>query len=120
MTLGQRIIQAGTGIGTSAKTIGNSIKAEAASAEGAASLLAHPRVFGGRLAPIVEKIDKPATLLGAGTAVVGVAGSLVGSLDNDVTTAVTGFLDGPRTLGVDLPATAGALHFLLVGTGGTS
>jgi hypothetical protein len=116
LTLGQKIAQ----VGTSVTTIGTSIKTEAAAAEGAASILAHPRVFGGRLAPVLEGIDKPATLLGAGTAVYGVAGSLVESLDNDTASVVTSVLDGPRTLGVDLPATAGALHFLLVGARGAS
>jgi len=116
LTLGQKIAQ----VGTSVKTVGTSIRTEAAAAEGAASILTHPSVFGGRLAPIVESIDKPATLLGAGTAVYGVAGSLVESLDNDTASVVTSVLDGPRTLGVDLPATAGALHFLLVGARGAS
>ncbi|WP_371669397.1 hypothetical protein OG985_18020 [Streptomyces sp. NBC_00289] len=120
LTLGQRIARAGTNVGTSIKSMGTSIKTEASAAGGAASLLAHPRVFGGRLAPIVEKIDKPATLLGAGTAVYGVASSVVDSLDSDGATVASSILDGPRTLGVDLPATVGAIHFLLRGAGEAS
>ncbi|MEU2338267.1 hypothetical protein ABZ608_32615 [Streptomyces sp. NPDC013172] len=117
LTLGQRIARAGVRTGTSIKTVGVSIRTEAEAAEGAVSLLSHPRVFGGRLAPIVESVDKPATVLGAGTAVYGVASSFVDALDNDTAKTVTGFLDGPRTLAVDVPATAGALHFLLRGAG---
>ncbi|MET7454721.1 hypothetical protein ABZT03_23080 [Streptomyces sp. NPDC005574] len=120
LTLGQRIARAGTNAGTSIKSMGTSIKTEAAAAGGAVSLLAHPRVFGGRLAPVVEKIDMPATLLGAGTAVYGVASSAVDSLDSDAASVAGSLLDGPRTLGVDLPATVGALHFLLRGAGEAS
>jgi len=112
LTLGQKIAKAGKTIGTS---LGTSIKTQAASAEGAASILAHEKVFGGRLAPIVEAVDKPATILGAGTAMYGVAGSVWESLDNDTASAITSGLDGPRTAGVDLPATLGALHFFVVG-----
>jgi hypothetical protein len=117
LTLGQKIARVGTQVGSSIKTAGTSIKTEAVAAEGAASMLAHSRVFGGRLAPIVEKIDKPATYLGAGTAVYGVASSLVESLDTDGAKTVTNLMDGPRTLGVDAPAAMGALHFLLAGAG---
>ncbi|MFF4703898.1 hypothetical protein ACWC4D_24310 [Streptomyces sp. NPDC001288] len=117
LTLGQRIAAAGVRAGTSIRTVGVSIRTEAAAAEGAVSVLSHPRVFGGRLAPIVEKIDKPATVLGAGTAVYGVSSSFVDTLDNDAAKTVTSLLDGPRTLGVDAPATMGALHFLLRGAG---
>jgi hypothetical protein len=120
LTLGQKLARAGTNVGTSFKTVGTTIRSEAAAAGGAASLLAHPRVFGGRLAPIVEKIDKPATILGAGTAVYGVTSSFVDTLDNDAAKTVGNLLDGPRTLGVDVPATVGALHFLLRGAGETS
>ncbi|MGW7549295.1 hypothetical protein ACWGKQ_50485 [Streptomyces sp. NPDC054770] len=120
LTLGQKIAKAGVRAGTSIKTVGVSIRTEAAAAEGAVSLLSHPRVLGGRLAPIVEKVDKPATILGAGTAVYGVASSLANALDNDTAKTVANFLDGPRTLGVDVPATAGALHFLLRGAGEAS
>ncbi|MEU2424472.1 hypothetical protein ABZ619_26225 [Streptomyces sp. NPDC007851] len=120
LTLGQRIARAGTTAGTSVRTVGFSIRAEAAAAEGAVSVLSHSRVFGGRLAPIVEKVDGPATVLGAGTAVYGVASSAVDALDNDAAKTVTSLLDGPRTLGVDVPATAGALHFLLRGAGEAS
>ncbi|MCG7206873.1 hypothetical protein [Streptomyces arenae] len=120
LTLGQRIARAGTTAGTSIKTVGVSVRTEAAAAEGAVSVLSHPRVFGGRLAPIIEKVDKPATVLGAGTAVYGVASSAVDALDNDAAKTVTSLLDGPRTLGVDVPATAGALHFLLRGAGEAS
>ncbi|MFF4348953.1 hypothetical protein [Streptomyces sp. NPDC001530] len=95
--------------------VGTSIKTEATAAGGAVSILAHPKVFGGRLAPIVERIDAPATLLGAGTALYGVAGTLAESLDNDAAKAITSGLDGPRTLGVDLPAAVGAIHFLMFG-----
>jgi hypothetical protein len=94
---------------------GTSIKTEATAAEGALSMLAHPKVFGGRLAPLVEKIDAPATIAGAGTALYGVAGTIVESLDNDPAKAITSGLDGPRTLGVDLPAAVGTLHFLMFG-----
>ncbi len=117
LTLGQKIARAGVRAGTSIKTLGVSIRAEAAAAEGAVSVLSHPRVFGGRMAPIVEKVDKPATILGAGTAVYGVASSFIDALDNDTARTVTNLLDGPRTLGIDVPATAGALHFLLRGAG---
>ncbi|SEE65099.1 hypothetical protein [Streptomyces sp. Ag109_O5-10] len=120
LTLGQRIAKARVRAGTSIRTVGVSIRTEAAAAEGAVSLLSHPRVLGGRLAPIVEKVDRPATILGAGTAVYGVASSLAGALDNGTAKTVTNFLDGPRTLGVDVPATAGALHFLLRGAGEAS
>ncbi|MFJ9564387.1 hypothetical protein ACIRQQ_30655 [Streptomyces fuscichromogenes] len=120
LTLGQKIVKAGVRAGTSIRTAGVSIRTEASAAEGAVSLLSHPRVFGGRLAPIVEKVDKPATILGAGTAVYGVASSLADALDNDTAKTVANFLDGPRTLGVDVPATAGALHFLLRGAGEAS
>ncbi|MFD5540006.1 hypothetical protein ACFWIJ_19880 [Streptomyces sp. NPDC127079] len=113
LTLGQRLARAGT-------HVGSSIRSEASAAGGAASFLAHARVFGGRLAPIVEKIDKPATILGAGTAVYGVTSSFVGTLDNDAAKTVSNLLDGPRTLGVDVPATLGALHFLLRGAGEAS
>ncbi|MEV6760522.1 hypothetical protein AB0N16_07710 [Streptomyces sp. NPDC051105] len=65
LTLGQKLARAGVRVGTSIKTVGVSIKTEAAAAEGAVNVLSHPRVFGGRLAPIVEKIDRPATVLGA-------------------------------------------------------
>ncbi|MFD4597361.1 hypothetical protein ACFWPQ_04910 [Streptomyces sp. NPDC058464] len=120
LTLGQKIAKAGVRAATSIKTVGVSVRTEASAAEGAVSLLSHPRVFGGRLAPIVEKVDKPATILGAGTAVYGVASSFAGALDNDTAKTVTSLLDGPRTLGVDVPATAGALHFLLRGAGEAS
>ncbi|WP_308310863.1 hypothetical protein [Streptomyces sp. GbtcB6] len=120
LTLGQKIAKAGARAGTSIKTVGVSVRTEAAAAEGAVSLLSHPRVFGGRLAPIVEKVDKPATILGAGTAVYGVASSFADALDNDTAKTVSSLLDGPRTLGVDVPATAGALHFLLRGAGEAS
>ncbi|RPE41094.1 hypothetical protein EDD90_4170 [Streptomyces sp. Ag109_O5-1] len=120
LTLGQRIARVGVRAGTSIKTVGVSIRTEAAAAEGAVSVLSHPRVLGGRLAPIVEKVDKPATILGAGTAVYGVASSFVGALDNDTAKTVNNLLDGPRTLGLDVPATAGALHFLLRGAGEAS
>jgi hypothetical protein len=117
LTLGQKLARLGTNAGTSFKTVGSSIRSEAAAAGGAASLLAHARVFGGRLAPIVEKIDRPATILWAGTAVYGVTSGFVDTLDNDTAKTVSNFLDGPRTLGVDVPATMGALHFLLRGAG---
>ncbi|MEU8714868.1 hypothetical protein [Streptomyces sp. NPDC048663] len=117
LTLGEKIAAAGVRAGTSIRTVGVSIRTEAAAAEGAVSVLSHPRVFGGRLAPIVEKIDKPATVLGAGTAVYGVSSSFADTLDNDAAKTVTSLLDGPRTLGVDAPATMGALHFLLRGAG---
>ncbi|MER7932817.1 MULTISPECIES: hypothetical protein [unclassified Streptomyces] len=117
LTLGGKIAAAGVRAGTSIRTVGVSIRTEAAAAEGAVSVLSHPRVFGGRLAPIVEKIDKPATVLGAGTAVYGVTSSFADTLDNDAAKTVTSLLDGPRTLGVDAPATMGALHFLLRGAG---
>ncbi|MFF5145928.1 hypothetical protein ACFY6U_40490 [Streptomyces sp. NPDC013157] len=120
LTLGQKIAKAGVRAGTSMKTVGVSIRTEAAAAEGAVNLLSHPRVFGGRLAPVVEKVDGPATILGAGTAVYGVASSLADALDNGMAKTVTNLLDGPRTLGVDVPATAGALHFLLRGAGEAS
>ncbi|MEV5959001.1 hypothetical protein AB0M11_35580 [Streptomyces sp. NPDC051987] len=120
LTLGQKITEAGVRAGTSIKTVGVSIRTEAAAAEGAVSLLSHPRVFGGRLAPVVEKVDKPATILGAGTALYGVASSLVDALDTGTAKTVGNLLDGPRTLGVDVPATAGALHFLLRGAGEAS
>jgi uncharacterized protein YukE len=120
LTLGQKIAKAGVRAGTSIRTVGVSIRTEAAAAEGAVSLLSHPRVLGGRLAPIVEKVDGPATILGAGTAVYGVASSLAGALDNGTAKTVTNLLDGPRTLGVDVPATVGALHFLLRGAGEAS
>ncbi|MFJ8492364.1 hypothetical protein ACIRBZ_29040 [Streptomyces sp. NPDC094038] len=120
LTLGQKIAKAGVRAGTSIKTVGVSIRTEAAAAEGAVSLLSHPRVLGGRLAPVVEKVDRPATILGAGTAVYGVASSLADALDNGKAKTVANLLDGPRTLGVDVPATAGALHFLLRGAGETS
>ncbi|MEW1773808.1 hypothetical protein [Streptomyces sp. NPDC086777] len=120
LTLGQKIARAGVRAGTSIRTVGVSIRTEAAAAEGAVSLLSHPRVLGGRLAPIVEKVEGPATILGAGTAVYGVASSLAGALDNDTAETVTDLLDGPRTLGVDVPATVGALHFLLRGAGEAS
>ncbi|WP_240528902.1 hypothetical protein [Streptomyces humi] len=120
LTLGQRLARAGTNVGTSLKGVGTSIRTEASAAGGAASFLAHSRVFGGRLAPVVEKIDKPATVLGAGTAVYGVTSSFVGTLDNDAAKTVGNLLDGPRTLGVDVPATLGALHFLLRGAGEAS
>ncbi|MEU2771915.1 hypothetical protein ABZ646_03080 [Streptomyces sp. NPDC007162] len=120
LTLEQRIVRAGIRTGTSIKTVGVSIRTEAEAAEGAVSVLSHPRVFGGRLAPIVERVDKPATILGAGTAVYGVASSFVDALDNDTAKTLTSFLDGPRTLAVDVPATAGALHFLLRGAGEAS
>ncbi|MEU3517190.1 hypothetical protein ABZ770_18195 [Streptomyces sp. NPDC006654] len=68
----------------------------------------------------MEKVDRPATILGAGTAVYGVASSFVGTLDNDAAKTVSNLLDGPRTLGVDVPATMGALHFLLRGASETS
>ncbi|MFJ6704182.1 MULTISPECIES: hypothetical protein [unclassified Streptomyces] len=117
LTLGEKIAAAGVRAGTSIRTVGVSIRTEAAAAEGAVSVLSHPRVFGGRLAPLVEKIDKPATVLGAGTAVYGVTSSFADTLDNDAAKTVTSLLDGPRTLGVDAPATMGALHFLLRGAG---
>ncbi|MFJ9703976.1 hypothetical protein [Streptomyces sp. NPDC101234] len=117
LTTGQKLARLGTNAGTSLKTVGTSIRSEAAAAGGAASLLAHSRVFGGRLAPIVEKIDKPATILGAGTAVYGVTSSCADTLDNDAAKTVSNLLDGPRTLGIDVPATMGALHFLLRGAG---
>ncbi|MFF4897021.1 hypothetical protein [Streptomyces sp. NPDC001068] len=117
LTLGQKIARAGVRAGTSIRTVGASIRTEAAAAEGAVNVLSHPRVFGGRLAPVVEKIDRPATILGAGTAVYGVTSSFVDTLDNDAAKTVTSLLDGPRTLGVDAPATMGALHFLLRGAG---
>ncbi|MBW8795835.1 MAG: hypothetical protein JF597_20260 [Streptomyces sp.] len=120
LTLGQKIAKAGVRAGASIRTVGVSIRTEAAAAEGAVSLLSHPRVFGGRLAPVVEKVDRPATILGAGTAVYGVASSLADALDNGRAKTVTNLLDGPRTLGVDVPATAGALHFLLRGAGEVS
>ncbi|MFK0158889.1 hypothetical protein ACIQVK_43335 [Streptomyces sp. NPDC090493] len=120
LTLAQKIARAGVRAGTSIRTVGVSIRTEAAAAEGAVSLLSHPRVLGGRLAPIVEKVDGPATLLGAGTAVYGVASSLADALDNSAAKTVTNLLDGPRTLGVDAPATVGALHFLLRGAGEAS
>ncbi|WP_089099090.1 hypothetical protein [Streptomyces hyaluromycini] len=120
LTLGQRLGRAGANVGTSFKSVGSSIKSEAAAAGGAASLLAHSRVFGGRLAPIVEKIDRPATILGASTAVYGVTSSFVDTLDNDAAKTVSNLLDGPRTLGIDVPATMGALHFLLRGVGEAS
>ncbi|MFE5031569.1 hypothetical protein [Streptomyces sp. NPDC056683] len=120
LTLGQKIAKAGVRAGTSIRTVGVSIRTEAAAAEGAVSLLSHPRVLGGRLAPIVEKVDGPATVLGAGTAVYGVASSLAGALDNGAAKTVTNLLDGPRTLAVDVPATVGALHFLLRGAGEAS
>ncbi|MER5529562.1 hypothetical protein ABT075_34100 [Streptomyces sp. NPDC002677] len=120
LTLGQKLARAGTNVGTSLKAVGTTIRSEACAAGGAASLLAHPRVFGGRLAPIVEKIDKPATILGAGTAVYGVTSSFVDTLDDDAAKTVGNLLDGPRTLGVDVPATGGALHFLLRGAGEAS
>ncbi|WP_406440071.1 hypothetical protein OHB00_32670 [Streptomyces sp. NBC_00631] len=120
LTLGQKIAKAGVRAGTSIKVVSVSIRTEAAAAEGAVSLLFHPRVFGGRLAPIVEKVDKPATILGAGTAVYGVASSLVDALDTGTAKTVSNLLDGPRTVGVDVPATAGALHFLLRGAGEAS
>ncbi|MFI5683773.1 hypothetical protein [Streptomyces sp. NPDC051636] len=115
LTLGQKIAKAGTSIKTVGAAVGTSVKAQAAATEGAASILAHEKVFGGRLGPIVERADRPATILGAGTAVYGVAGSVVESLDNDTATVITSGLDGPRTLGVDVPATFGALHFLVFG-----
>ncbi|MEU6283912.1 putative T7SS-secreted protein [Streptomyces sp. NPDC047028] len=115
LSLGQTVARVGTNVRTSVKAVGASVKAEASTAEGAVSMFSHPRVFGGRLAPIVEKIDAPATYLGAGTAVYGVASSLADGLDNDTTKATSNVLDGTRTVGVDLPATAGALHFLLRG-----
>ncbi|MGY5010748.1 hypothetical protein ACWCY6_22150 [Streptomyces sp. 900105755] len=120
LTLGQKIAKVGVRAGTSIRTVGVSIRTEAAAAEGAVSLLSHPRVLGGRLAPIVEKVDGPATILGAGTAVYGVASSLAGALDNGTAKTVTTLLDGPRTLAVDVPATVGALHFLLRGAGEAS
>ncbi|MGW7421324.1 putative T7SS-secreted protein [Streptomyces sp. NPDC054813] len=120
LTLGQKMARAGVRVGISIKTVGVSIRTEAAAAEGAVNVLSHPRVFGGRLAPIVEKIDKPATILGAGTAVYGLTSSFVDTLDNDAAKTVTSLLDGPRTLGVDVPATMGALHFLLRGAGEAS
>ncbi|MHC3475519.1 putative T7SS-secreted protein [Streptomyces sp. 7R007] len=120
LTLGQKVARAGSLSWSSIKTTGTSIRTEAAAAEGAVNILAHPRVLGGRLAPIVEKIDKPATYLGAGTAVYGVASSLVSSLDSDGAKTATNLLDGPRTLGIDLPATVGALHFFISGAGEAS
>ncbi|MER5791063.1 hypothetical protein [Streptomyces sp. NPDC001980] len=120
LTLGQRLARAGANAGTSLKSVGSSIKSEAEAAGGAASFLAHSRVFGGRLAPIVEKIDKPATILGAGTAVYGVTSSFADTLDSDAARTVGNLLDGPRTLGIDVPATMGALHFLLRGAGEAS
>ncbi|MFF4312001.1 hypothetical protein [Streptomyces sp. NPDC001507] len=120
LTLGQKIAKVGVRAGTSIRTVGVSIRTEAAAAEGAVSLLSHPRVLGGRLAPIVEKVDGPATILGAGTAVYGVASSLAGALDNGTAKTVSNLLDGPRTLAVDVPATVGALHFLLRGAGEAS
>ncbi|MGW1624789.1 hypothetical protein [Streptomyces sp. NPDC002172] len=120
LSLGQRLARAGANAGTSLKAVGSSIRSEAEAAGGAASFLAHSRVFGGRLAPIVEKIDKPATILGASTAVYGVTSSFVDTLDNDAAKTVSNLLDGPRTLGIDVPATMGALHFLLRGTGEAS
>ncbi|MFJ9345981.1 hypothetical protein [Streptomyces sp. NPDC101237] len=120
LTLGQRLTRVGSNAGTTLETVGTSIRSEAETAGGAASLLAHPRVFGGRLAPIVEKIDKPATIAGAGTALYGVTSSFVDTLDNDAAKTVGNLLDGPRTLGVDVPATVGALHFLLRGAGDAS
>jgi hypothetical protein len=112
LTLGQKIAKAGKTFGTS---LGTSIKTQAVEAEGAASFLAHEKVFGGRLAPFVEAVDTPATILGAGTALYGLAGSVWDSLDNDTASVITSGLDGPRTAGVDLPATLGALHFFVVG-----
>ncbi|MEU6196367.1 hypothetical protein [Streptomyces sp. NPDC047061] len=120
LTLGQRLARAGANAGTSFKSVGSSIKSEAVAAGGAVSLLAHSRVFGGRLAPIVEKIDKPATILGASTAVYGVTSSFVDTLDNGAAKTVSNLLDGPRTLGIDVPAAMGALHFLLRGAGEAS
>ncbi|MGY5049800.1 hypothetical protein ACWDE0_29940 [Streptomyces sp. 900105755] len=120
LTLGQRLARAGANAGTALRSVGSSIQAEAEAAGGAASFLAHSRVCGGRLAPIVEKIDKPATILGAGTAVYGVTSSFVDTLDNDATKTVGNLLDGPRTLGIDVPATLGAVHFLLRGAGDAS
>ncbi|MEU9347260.1 hypothetical protein AB0D74_39270 [Streptomyces sp. NPDC048278] len=120
LSLGQRLARAGANGGTSLTSVGSSIKSEAEAAGGAASFLAHSRVFGGRLAPIVEKIDKPATILGTGTAVYGVTSSFVDTLDNDAAKTVSNLLDGPRTLGIDVPATMGALHFLLRGAGEAS
>jgi hypothetical protein len=119
-TLGQKIARFGTTTLTSTKAVGTEIKSQAEAAEGAVSFLSHPRVFGGRLAPAIEKVDKPATLLGAGTAVFGVAASGAKSLDNDTANKVISVLDGTRTLAVDLPATAGALHFLIAGARGAS
>ncbi|MFG2954625.1 hypothetical protein ACGF5O_12945 [Streptomyces sp. NPDC048291] len=120
LSLGQRLARAGANGGTSLRSVGSSIKSEAEAAGGAASFLAHSRVFGGRLAPIVEKIDKPATILGTGTAVYGVTSSFVDTLDNDAAKTVSNLLDGPRTLGIDVPAAMGALHFLLRGAGEAS
>ncbi|KPI04210.1 hypothetical protein OK074_4737 [Actinobacteria bacterium OK074] len=120
LTLGQKIARVGTNTVTSAKTVGVEIKSQAQAAEGALSFLSHPRVLGGRLAPAVEKVDKPATFLGAGTAVFGVAASSVKSLDNDTANKIINVLDSTRTVAVDLPATAGALHFLIAGARGAS
>ncbi|MDH6220214.1 hypothetical protein [Streptomyces pseudovenezuelae] len=120
LTLGQKLARVGTNTVTSFKTVGTSVREEATAAGGAASMLAHSRVFGGRLAPIVEKVDKPATYLGAGTATYGIVSSSVDSLDNDGTKVASRLLDGPRTLGVDFPAALGAVHFLLRGAGEAS
>ncbi|EPD54699.1 hypothetical protein HMPREF1211_07942 [Streptomyces sp. HGB0020] len=112
LSLGQKIAKTGMTFGSN---LGTSIKAQATAAEGAASILAHEKVFGGRLAPIVEAVDKPATVLGAGTALYGVASSVWDNLDNDTASVISSGLDGPRTAAVDLPATLGALHFFVVG-----
>ncbi|MFD8815423.1 hypothetical protein ACFV23_28995, partial [Streptomyces sp. NPDC059627] len=93
LTLGQRLARAGTNVGTSLKSVGSSIKSEAEAAGGAASFLAHSRVFGGRIGPIVEKIDKPATILGAGTAVNCLASSIADTIDNDAAKSVSYLLD---------------------------
>jgi hypothetical protein len=102
---------------TSVKAIGTSVRSEAVTTEGALNILAHPRVFGGRLAPIAEKVDAPATYLGAGTALYGVASDGADCLDTDEANTTANLLDGPRTLGVDFPATLGTIHFLLRGAG---
>ncbi|MEU5093323.1 hypothetical protein [Streptomyces sp. NPDC020996] len=120
LTFNQKLARLGTNAMTSGRTVGSSIRTEAAATEGAVNILAKPWVFGGRLAPAVEAVDKPATYLGAGTAAYGVVSSAVDSLDSDTATTATNLLDGPRTLGVDIPATLGVLHFFVVGAGEAS
>ncbi len=102
-------------IGQRIAVLGTSVKEEATAISQAPGLLEKFRVFGAQTETVLPRVEKTATWLGVGTAVTGLVGSGYDALDSDGVKATTSVLDGTRTVGIDMTATAGVIKYLLRG-----